>query len=148
MRRRSYPWRRRPRTVRGSSPGGARPPRPRVWAPARRSTAGPIRPSEEAPLMAKYGYTLMCELHGPKELVAQAQAAEAAGFDFLVISDHFHPWLGSHDHSPFAWSVLGAVAERTSRIELATMVTCPFVRYHPAIVAQAAATIGVMSDGR
>lgn len=98
--------------------------------------------------MARYGYTLMCELRDPKELVRQAVAAEDAGFDFLVISDHFHPWLGEHEHSPFAWAVLGAVAERTSRVGLATMVTCPFLRYHPAIVAQAAATIGVMSDGR
>jgi G6PDH family F420-dependent oxidoreductase len=98
--------------------------------------------------MTRYGFTLMCELRDPKELVRQAVAAEEAGFDFLVISDHFHPWLGEHEHSPFAWSVLGAVADRTSRIEMATMVTCPFVRYHPAIVAQAAATIGVMSDGR
>jgi len=98
--------------------------------------------------MTRYGYTLMCELRDPKELVRQAVAAEDAGFDFLVISDHFHPWLGEHEHSPFAWAVLGAVAERTTRIELATMVTCPFVRYHPAIIAQAAATIAVMSDGR
>ncbi len=95
-----------------------------------------------------YGFTLMCELRDPKELVRQAVAAEDAGFDFLVISDHFHPWLGEHEHSPFAWAVLGGVATQTSRIGLATMVTCPFLRYHPAVVAQAAATIGVMSDGR
>jgi G6PDH family F420-dependent oxidoreductase len=98
--------------------------------------------------MAKYGFTLFCELRGPGELLEHAQKAERAGFDFLVISDHFHPWLPEHEHSPFAWSVLGAVAVQTSRVELATMVTCPFVRYHPAIVAQAAATIGVMSGGR
>src|SRR4051812_4522806 len=98
--------------------------------------------------MARYGFTLMTELHGPNELVTLALEAEDAGFDFLVMSDHYHPWLGQHEHSPFAWSVLGAVASRTSTIGLATMVTCPFVRYHPAIVAQAAATIGVMSDGR
>jgi G6PDH family F420-dependent oxidoreductase len=74
--------------------------------------------------------------------------AEDAGFDFLVISDHYHPWLNEQRHAGFAWSILGAVAQATNRIELATMVTCPIVRYHPAIVAQAAATMGVISDGR
>ena len=91
---------------------------------------------------------MLCEVHGPNELLDQAHKGEEAGFDFLVISDHFHPWLPEHEHSPFAWSVLGAVAAQTSRIELATMVTCPFMRYHPAVIAQAAATIGVMSNGR
>src|SRR4051812_38860424 len=98
--------------------------------------------------MAQYGFTLMCEQSDPRDLVAAAVRAEQAGFDFLVISDHFHPWLDVQGQSPFAWSVLGALAHATDRIGLATMVTCPFVRYHPAIVAQAAATIGVMSDGR
>lgn len=98
--------------------------------------------------MVKFGYTLLSELNGPKELVAQAQAAEDSGFDFAVISDHFHPWLDSHSDSPFAWSVLGAVAERTQRLELATLVTCPIIRYHPAIIAQAAATVAILSDGR
>jgi G6PDH family F420-dependent oxidoreductase len=91
---------------------------------------------------------LLCEIRGPNELLDQARKAEQAGFDFLVISDHFHPWVSEHEHSPFAWSVLGAVAAQTSEIELATMVTCPFMRYHPAVIAQAAATIGVMSGGR
>jgi G6PDH family F420-dependent oxidoreductase len=98
--------------------------------------------------VAKYGYTLLCEIRGPNDLLEQAQKAEAAGFDFLVISDHYHPWLPEHEHSPFAWSVLGAIAATTRDIELATMVTCPFLRYHPAVIAQAAATIGVMSGGR
>lgn len=98
--------------------------------------------------MPKYGFTLYCEGFGPQDLVKQAVAAEEAGFDFLVISDHFHPWLPEQQHAAFAWSVLGAVAQATSRIELATMVTCPIMRYHPAIIAQAAATIGVLSDGR
>jgi G6PDH family F420-dependent oxidoreductase len=98
--------------------------------------------------MPRYGYTLFSELNGPTELVDQAVRAEAAGFDFLVISDHFHPWLHSHTDSPFAWSVLGAVADRTERVELATLVTCPMIRYHPAIIAQAAATIAIMSEGR
>ena len=98
--------------------------------------------------MPMFGYTLMSEMHDPRDLVRRAVRAEEAGFDFLVISDHIHPWLSSHHHSPFAWSVLGAVADRTERVELATLVTCPFVRYHPAVIAQAAATIGVMSEGR
>jgi G6PDH family F420-dependent oxidoreductase len=96
----------------------------------------------------KFGYTLMCEQTGPKELVDYAQQAEKAGFDYAVISDHFHPWLEEQGESPFAWSVLGAVADRTTRMGLMTMVTCPTIRYHPAIVAQMAATIAVMSDGR
>jgi G6PDH family F420-dependent oxidoreductase len=96
----------------------------------------------------KIGYKLFAEAFPPQELVAQAVRAEEAGFDFVEISDHYHPWLFSHDHSGFAWSVLGAIAARTGRIELATGVTCPFLRYHPAIVAQAAATTAVLSDGR
>lgn len=98
--------------------------------------------------MTTFGYTLMCEQTGPKELVHYAQLAEMAGFDFAVISDHFHPWLEEQGQSPFAWSVLGAVASRTTRMNLMTMVTCPIVRYHPAIVAQMAATIAIMSNGR
>lgn len=98
--------------------------------------------------MAKFGYKLMTETHGPKDLVRNARLAEDAGFDFVCISDHFHPWLESHGHSPFAWSVLGAIAASTERVGIATGLTCPILRYHPAIIAQAAATIGVMSDGR
>jgi G6PDH family F420-dependent oxidoreductase len=98
--------------------------------------------------MAQFGYTLYCEGFDPRDLVEQAVLAEQAGFDFLVISDHFHPWLSEQQHAGFAWSILGAVAQATERIELATMVTCPIMRYHPAIVAQAAATIGVLSEGR
>lgn len=98
--------------------------------------------------MAKFGYKLMTEEHGPKALVENAVRAEQAGFDFAAISDHFHPWLESQGHSPFAWSVLGAIAQATERIGLATGLTCPIIRYHPAIVAQAAATIAVLSDNR
>jgi G6PDH family F420-dependent oxidoreductase len=90
----------------------------------------------------------MCELYGPNELLAQAARAEEAGFDFVTISDHYHPWLRSHRHSPYAWSVLGGLAAQTSEIELVSLVTCPTIRYHPAIVAQKAATIAVMSEGR
>ncbi|WP_119422892.1 TIGR03557 family F420-dependent LLM class oxidoreductase [Desertibaculum subflavum] len=98
--------------------------------------------------MVKLGYKLMSEEHGPAELVRNARRAEQAGFDFAAISDHFSPWLEEQGYSPFAWSVLGAVAEATRGIGLMTAVTCPIMRYHPAIVAQAAATIAVMSRGR
>lgn len=96
----------------------------------------------------RYGYKLMAEAFGPAELVRQARLAEEAGFDFVEISDHFHPWIEAQGHSPFAWSVLGSIAASTERIGLATGVTCPTVRYHPAIVAQAAATMALLSEGR
>ncbi|MEE8599805.1 TIGR03557 family F420-dependent LLM class oxidoreductase [Euzebya tangerina] len=93
----------------------------------------------------RFGLKLMSELYGPRALVRQAQMAEEAGLDFVCISDHIHPWLPEHDHSPFAWSVLGGVAAATS-IEMATGLTCPIGRYHPVIIAQAAATVAAMSD--
>lgn len=96
----------------------------------------------------RLGYTLMTEQSGPRELVRYAQGAEAAGYDFEVSSDHYFPWLVSQGHSPYAWSVLGAVAQVTERVELMTYVTCPTRRYHPAVVAQKAATMGVLSEGR
>jgi G6PDH family F420-dependent oxidoreductase len=96
--------------------------------------------------VSRFGFKLMCEIRSGRELVAQAELAEENGFEFVAISDHIHPWLPEHEHSPFAWSVLGAVAARTSRLDLATGVTCPTVRYHPAIVAQAAATVASMTD--
>ena len=98
--------------------------------------------------MPAFGYTMMTEQRSPHQLVREAQLAEAADFDFAVMSDHFHPWLEAQGNSPFAWSVLGAVAERTERLPLMTMVTCPILRYHPAVVAQAAATVAVLSEGR
>ena len=98
--------------------------------------------------MTTYGYTLMTEQSGPVDLVRYAQAAERAGFDFEVMSDHFSPWLDSQGHAPNAWTTLGAVAQATERVELMTYVTCPIMRYHPAVVAQQAATIGLLSDGR
>ncbi|MEU9980980.1 TIGR03557 family F420-dependent LLM class oxidoreductase [Streptomyces sp. NPDC050856] len=96
----------------------------------------------------KIGYKLASESFGPAELVRQAVLAEEAGFDFVEISDHYHPWLDNQGHSPFTWTVLGSIAAKTDRIGLATGVTCPTVRYHPAIVAQAAATMALLSDGR
>ena len=98
--------------------------------------------------MATFGLKLMSELRSARTLVAHARAAEDAGLDFVAISDHYHPWLPEHGHSPFAWSVLGAVAAATTRLDLATGVTCPIGRYHPAIVAQAAATVASMTDRR
>lgn len=94
------------------------------------------------------GFKLFAEAYSPQEMVRQASAAEQAGFDFAEISDHYHPWLYNHQHSGFAWSMLAAAAERTSQIGLATGVTCPSMRYHPAIIAQAAATTALLSDGR
>src|SRR6202158_1449046 len=95
-----------------------------------------------------FGYTLMCEQAGPKQWVRDAVLAEEAGFDFAVISDHYFPWLDSQGHAPYAWSVLGAAAQATDRIPLMTYVTCPIRRDHPAVVAQKAATMQLLSDGR
>ena len=97
--------------------------------------------------MVKIGYFLSCEEYGPADLVAQAKAAEAAGFEGLWISDHFHPWNDEQGQSPFVWSVIGALSEACS-LPVTTAVTCPTVRIHPAIVAQAAATAGVMTGGK
>jgi G6PDH family F420-dependent oxidoreductase len=98
--------------------------------------------------MTRFGYTLMTEQSGPRELVRYAQAAEDRGFDLLVSSDHYSPWLESQGHSPYAWTLLGAVAQATDRVELMTYVTCPTMRYHPAIVAQSSATLQILADGR
>ncbi|WP_193607667.1 TIGR03557 family F420-dependent LLM class oxidoreductase [Nocardioides lijunqiniae] len=98
--------------------------------------------------MTNFGYTLMTEQSGPRELVSYAVAAEEVGFDFEVSSDHFSPWLTEQGHAPYAWTLLGAVAQATSRVGLMTYVTCPTQRYHPAIVAQKAATLGLLSEGR
>ena len=90
----------------------------------------------------------MTEQSGPRDLVRYAIAAENAGFDFEVSSDHYSPWLTEQGHAPYAWTLLGAVAQATSRVELATYVTCPTMRYHPAVVAQSAATLQLLSEGR
>jgi G6PDH family F420-dependent oxidoreductase len=94
------------------------------------------------------GYTLMTEQSGPKDLVSYAVGAEEAGFDFAVSSDHYFPWLDEMGHAPNAWVTLGAVAQATSRLPLMTYVTCPILRYRPAVVAQQAATLQLLSDGR
>jgi G6PDH family F420-dependent oxidoreductase len=98
--------------------------------------------------MTRYGYTLMTEQSGPREIVRYAAGAEQAGFDFEVMSDHYSPWLDEQGHAAYAWSMLGAVTQVTDRVELMTYVTAPILRYHPAVVAQKAATIGLLSDGR
>jgi G6PDH family F420-dependent oxidoreductase len=98
--------------------------------------------------MTRFGYTLMTEQSGPKDLVQYAVSAEERGFDFEVCSDHFSPWLTSQGHAPNAWAVLGAVAQATEQVDLYTYVTCPTMRYHPAVVAQQAATLQILSDGR
>ncbi|MCV7204111.1 LLM class F420-dependent oxidoreductase [Mycolicibacterium peregrinum] len=98
--------------------------------------------------MARFGYTLMTEQSGPRQLVDYAVSAEEAGFDFEVSSDHYSPWLASQGHAPNAWPVLGAVAHATNSVQLYSYVTCPTIRYHPAIVAQQAATVQILADGR
>jgi G6PDH family F420-dependent oxidoreductase len=97
---------------------------------------------------AKIGYALSSEEHTPNALVHHARLAEQAGFTFALISDHFHPWVDAQGHSPFVWSVLGAIAHATERLELGTGVTCPTTRIHPAIIAHAAATVAAMMPGR
>ncbi|HEX2698726.1 MAG TPA: TIGR03557 family F420-dependent LLM class oxidoreductase [Acidimicrobiales bacterium] len=94
------------------------------------------------------GLALSSEEHPPSALVRQAVRAEEAGFSFIGISDHFHPWVKAQGHSPFVWGVLGAIAQATERIPVGTGVTCPTVRLHPAIVAQAAATTACLMPGR
>jgi coenzyme F420-dependent glucose-6-phosphate dehydrogenase len=98
--------------------------------------------------VAAIGYTLSCEENDAPALVTQAARAERAGFDFAAISDHFHPWIDRQGNSPFVWGVLGAISERTDRLQLLTGVTCPTTRIHPAIVAQAAATATALLPGR
>src|SRR5919107_2746396 len=90
----------------------------------------------------------MTEQSGPRELFRYAVAAEQLGFDFEVSSDHYSPWLTEQGHAPYAWTVLGAVAQATSRVGLMTYVTCPTMRYHPAVVAQKAATLQILAEGR
>ena len=98
--------------------------------------------------MTEFGYALSSEEHPPSALVRNAQKAEAVGFEFAMISDHFHPWTDSQGNAPFVWSVIGAVAQATERIRLGTGVTCPTIRIHPAIVAHAAATSAALMGKR
>ena len=98
--------------------------------------------------MTAIGYALSSEEHGSRDLVRNARLAEQAGFSFALISDHFHPWIERHPHSPFVWGVLGAIAEATDRLVVGTGVTCPTMRIHPAVIAHAAATAADLMPGR
>lgn len=98
--------------------------------------------------MTKVGYALSSEEHPPNDLVRNAARAEEVGFDFALISDHYHPWVDVQGQSPFVWSVLGGIAQVTEQMPLGTGVTCPTMRIHPAIIAQAAATAACMMEGR
>jgi G6PDH family F420-dependent oxidoreductase len=98
--------------------------------------------------MIELGYALSSEEHRPNDLVRNARRAEEAGFSFSMISDHFHPWIDRQGQSPFVWSVIGGIAHATERLQLGTGVTCPTIRIHPAIIAQAAATSAAMMPGR
>jgi G6PDH family F420-dependent oxidoreductase len=105
-------------------------------------------PTEGTTMPTSFGYTLSSEEHPPADLVRNAQRAEDEGFDFVSISDHYHPWVSRQGHSPFVWSVLGGIAQATTSIELGVGVTCPIMRIHPAVIAQAAATTSLLAEGR
>jgi coenzyme F420-dependent glucose-6-phosphate dehydrogenase len=98
--------------------------------------------------MVAFGYALSSEEHAPNELVHLARRAEEVGFTFALISDHYHPWIDRQGHSPFVWSVIGGIAQATQRLMVGTGVTCPTIRIHPGIIAQAAATSAAMMPGR
>ena len=98
--------------------------------------------------MVEIGYALSCEEHPPNDLIRYARRAEETGFTFALISDHYHPWVDRQGQSPFVWSVIGGIAQTTQHLRLGTGVTCPTMRLHPAIIAQAAATSAAMMPGR
>ncbi len=98
--------------------------------------------------MVQLGYAISSEEHAPNKLVENARRAEEIGFEYALISDHFHPWVDQQGHSPFVWSILGAIAQATTKLHIGTGVTSPIIRIHPAIIAQAAATVAAMMPGR
>jgi len=98
--------------------------------------------------VAEIGYKLSSEEFDAGALVEYAARAERSGFSFALISDHFHPWVDRQGQSPFVWGVLGAIARATTTLRVGTAVTCPTIRIHPAIVAQAAATAAALMPGR
>ena len=98
--------------------------------------------------MVELGYALSSEEHSPQKLVENARRAEELGFTFALISDHYHPWIDKQGHSPFVWAIIGGIAQVTQNLRLGTGVTCPLIRTHPAIIAQAAATVATMMPGR
>src|SRR5258707_9277552 len=97
--------------------------------------------------MLELGYALSSEEFGPTDLIANARTAESVGFQFALISDHFHPWTNQQPHSPFAWSVIGGISQAVKNLSLCTGVTCPPMPYNPAIIAQAAATLSATIPG-
>ena len=119
--------------------------RSQQWDGATCTRARTVAPAD---LAMELGYALSSEEHDPLTLVENARKAEEAGFAFALVSDHFHPWIDRQGHSPFVWGVLGGIAVRTERLRVGTGVTCPTIRIHPAIVAQAAATAATMLPGR
>ncbi len=98
--------------------------------------------------MTEFGYALSSEEHGPRDLVRYARRAEEVGFTFALVSDHFHPWVSRQGESPFVWTVLGGIARETERLQVGTGVTCPIMRLHPSIVAQASATVAASMPSR
>jgi len=98
--------------------------------------------------MAHIGYAISSEEHAPQAIIQHARRAEEIGFTFALISDHYHPWVDKQGHSPFVWSIIGGIAQATERLHLGTGVTCPTIRIHPAILAQAVATSAAMMPGR
>jgi coenzyme F420-dependent glucose-6-phosphate dehydrogenase len=98
--------------------------------------------------MVCIGYKLSSEDTNPKNLVKYAKQSEEAGFSFAMISDHYHPWTGKQNQSPFVWSTLGGISQTTNNLRIGTAVTCPTIRIHPAIIAQAAATTASMMEER
>jgi coenzyme F420-dependent glucose-6-phosphate dehydrogenase len=119
----------------------------RYLAPAMQPSQGRSRP-QHGTTRVEIGYKLSCEEHSPSALVHYARQAEDAGFTFAMLSDHYHPWIARQGQSPFVWSVIGGIAYATKRLQVGTGVTCPLIRLHPAIVAQAAATAAALLPGR
>src|SRR5207302_2010893 len=122
--------------------------RNRIPAPVARKRRLPRTRPGTTRDMPELGFALSSEDHEPRELVRQAALAERSGFTFCTISDHYHPWLDRQGHSGFVWSTLGGIAHATDTIRVWTGVTCPTMRIHPAVVAQAAATVATMMPGR
>lgn len=98
--------------------------------------------------MVKLGYALSSEEHLPQQLIDHAAQAEKIGFEYALISDHFHPWIDQQGESPFVWAVIGGISQKTTHLRLGTGVTCPIIRIHPTIIAQAGATAGALMEGR
>jgi coenzyme F420-dependent glucose-6-phosphate dehydrogenase len=121
---------------------------PRQNARDARNADPPLQELKEELIVAHIGYAISSEEHLPNDIVGHARLAEDAGFTYSLISDHYHPWVDAQGHSPFVWSVIGGIATATQNLRLGTGVTCPTIRTHPAVIAQAAATSAAMMPGR